>query len=72
MCFFWAFLCRFLTHYGYLEIEEDFIRFTGSLFFMWDLVLFLWSFDFPWTYILVDQPVLTMSRGLVHRSVFLD
>ena len=58
-------LCRYLINYGYLELGEEEIRFAGLLIFMWDVVLFVWGFDIPWTYNLVDQPVLTVSRGVV-------
>ena len=62
-------LCRYLINYGYLEIGEERIRFAGLLLFMWDVVLFIWGWDIPWTYKIVDQPVLTVSRGVATFSL---
>jgi hypothetical protein len=46
-------------------MREEGIRFAGLLIFLWDVVLFVWSLDIPWTYSLVDQPVLTAARRVV-------
>jgi hypothetical protein len=50
-------------------MREEGIRFAGLLVFMWDVISFVWSLDIPWTYNLVNQPVLTASRRVVCCSV---